>query len=101
MGDWWGKIERPFSRHRLFLTCVNHSQSNFIEIPIGFAITMGSVMSQRLLFRLRERYGDHARETSTSSRLASSRYGLPISHTSGSTTLQIAVSKDIELSTFR
>lgn len=100
MGDWWGKIERPFSRHRLFLTFVNHSQSNFIEIPIGFAITMGSVMSQRLLFRLRERYGDHARETS-SSHFVSSRHGLPISHTTGSTTLQITVSKDIELSTFR
>jgi len=75
--------------------------SNFIEIPIGFAITMGSVMSQRLLFRLRERYGDHARETSTNSHFISSRYGPPISYTTGSTTLQITVSKDIELSTFR
>lgn len=51
-------------------------------------------MSQRMLFRLRERYGDYARENS---RFGSSRFGV---HVSNTLTPHVIDPKDIELTTF-
>ena len=56
------------------------SQVDYIEIPIGFAIAMGSIMSQRLLLNLRERYSDMHPDTSISTE--STRYAIPLHLTS-------------------